>query len=446
MKTKTGLLFLILLMLGVYAYAQLQNLPQNVTPIMVNVTGMVEKPGQYTLTVYNRLSDAVEIAKIQLPQGQTIREGNASPAPIWKAVADSTLSNQQALRNVRLTRGGQSQSYDLLSFYRKGELSQNPLLRDGDLIFVPGLRETITISGEVYKPGEYQYLPGDTIGALIELAGGLRPGADLSATKLFKYEAQNNHYRVQNLLNSIESTSVSAWDKIVVPGNSELRATRRVTIQGKVRFPGEYLVDPGMGIYGLLSLAGGPTQDADLASSIYLNQRMNEAYDAEFERLREMPMGSMTSMEYAYLRTKLRQIQGRYSVNISEIWQKGAETTELELHDGDIIYIPEIMNMIWVSGQVKRPGWVNLKEGENWQYYIRAAGGYASGYRSGRTRIIRAASGNWIKPGNNVRLEPGDTIFVPERIERDFWTDVKDIVLLATQLITIVVGVSALTK
>lgn len=449
-----SLLLILFVLLGVWQLSA-QSLAERVqiTPIMVSITGMVDRPGQYPLTVHNRLSDALEIARNPVSNTNlaSLNQTSLPGLPAWKAAQDSSVAQSQALRSIRLTRAGQSNSYDLLQFFRKGDLSQNPLLRDGDMIFVPGISQIVSLSGELYQPGDYEFLPNDNLGDMVQLAGGNKPAADLANLKLFRLNPASGRYELTGLgftpsAANLQNIVLNPWDRVVIPVNSELRTGRKVSVQGQVRNPGEYFLSPGQGVYDALSMAGGPTQNADLASAIYLNQVVNEAQDLEFERLKLMTLSSMTSLEYSYLRAKLRQIRGRYSVDIAAIWELQGTGDDLELHNGDVIYVPERMNMIWVSGQVQRPGFVPYVPGADYRDYIAAAGGISRGARFGGTRVIEVDSGNWIKPRRNRSLMPGDTVFVPDRLERDFWTDLKDIVLVTTQMITIVVGVRALTN
>jgi hypothetical protein len=41
---------------------------------------------------------------------------------------------------------------------------------------------------------------------------------------------------------------------------------------------------------------------------------------------------------------------------------------------------------------------------------------------------------------------PGDTVFVPGQTDRSLWVDIKDVATLASSLITIIIGLQALTS
>ena len=101
--------------------------------------------------------------------------------------------------------------------------------------------------------------------------------------------------------------------------------------------------------------------------------------------------------------------------------------------------------MVEVSGQVVNPGLIPWVKGENYEYYIRKAGGYTNNKRSGGTRVISAASGNWIKPSKKMEMNPGDKIYVSEKAAFDNWTRFKDVMLIATQVMTIFLGIRTLT-
>jgi hypothetical protein len=85
-------------------------------------------------------------------------------------------------------------------------------------------------------------------------------------------------------------------------------------------------------------------------------------------------------------------------------------------------------------------------EGKDWDYYIQAAGGYANNRKVGKGRLIRGLSGNWVKPDKNLPIMPGDTVFVPGQTDRSLWVDIKDVATLASSLITIIIGLQALTS
>ena len=59
-----------------------------------------------------------------------------------------------------------------LETLQTGALTQNVTLQSGDTIFV-ARAETVFISGQVYRPGEYPIRAGMTVRQLLALAGGV---------------------------------------------------------------------------------------------------------------------------------------------------------------------------------------------------------------------------------------------------------------------------------
>jgi polysaccharide biosynthesis/export protein len=59
-----------------------------------------------------------------------------------------------------------------LETLQTGTLSQNVTLRSGDTIFVPRA-DTVFVSGQVYRPGEYTIRAGMTVRQVLALAGGV---------------------------------------------------------------------------------------------------------------------------------------------------------------------------------------------------------------------------------------------------------------------------------
>jgi hypothetical protein len=59
-------------------------------------------------------------------------------------------------------------------------------------------------------------------------------------------------------------------------------------------------------------------------------------------------------------------------------------------------------------------------------------------------RLIKAHSGTWMKPKKSTPIEIGDTIFVPEKQEVDWWELSKDLLLVASQVATVLIMIKSL--
>lgn len=445
---KTKLLVLLLLCLSLPMMAQISQ-STAMLPINVSVTGFVAEPGVYQLTIFSRLSDAISLSRGLLPKIDNPL--SITPMQQKQLDADSLYTNFQGLRQVRLTRAGKSQSYDLIRFKRLGELEQNPLLKDGDVVWVPAMEKSVSVSGCVYLPGEFQYVEGDKLGDLLALCQGPTPDADLRQILVYRYQPNGIDFQIiRQDLSSLSEYAMAAFalqdkDRIIVNRDSQARRGWKVTIEGAVQSPGDYLISEASTLWDILQLCGGPSLKGDLAKAVLINGPYRTKIDPDLLRLKEFSITQMSPIEYNFMRNSLRQLKGKYSLNLQETWDSKGEKSNPVLSDGDYIFVPEKLDMIAVSGQVRNPGLVEYIPGKDWRYYIKACGGYTNNRMYNGVRVIRDASGNWVKPKKSLALMPGDMIYVPEKTDRDFWVDLKDVVLLTSQVLTIFLTLRAIT-
>ncbi|MEE2991794.1 MAG: polysaccharide biosynthesis/export family protein, partial [Gemmatimonadota bacterium] len=108
----------------------------------VYVLGGVLNPGPYPAQAINRTQELIGMA--------------------------GGLSSGASQRNIWIRRQGQiAETVDLLRFNRDDALRFNPYVQDGDVVFVPLKTNSITVLGEVWTPGEYEFHKDDTMGILI---------------------------------------------------------------------------------------------------------------------------------------------------------------------------------------------------------------------------------------------------------------------------------------
>lgn len=429
--------------------------------ISVSVTGYVSYPGTYKVLPIDRLSDVIAQAMLDMDalsedeeeEDMTYVVKVTNPIPLLRSDSKMVFPNYvayQSLRNITLIRDGVEKTYDLLSYMRTGDIEQNPLLRDSDLVHVPLKENLIHVNGSVGFPGELEYRPGDTIRTALQMAMGPVPGGRLSALRFSKYDPESKSYQHQtiNLETQPEywDLELQANDRVMVPYDNKFRKKIAVTVSGEFVLGGEYVISDSTSLWEVIQLAGGLSENADLDNAVVLNKPYNQEPDREFERIRSRSMAELTPLEYSYLRIKLRQAKGKYSVDIAKLVATEGKAGDILLQDGDQIYIPPKMDVIWVSGQVKQPGLVPYVEGKDWKYYIEQTGGYTNNRNTWGTRILRGDSGNWLKPSSKVVLRPGDTIFVPDKQDRNFWTDFRDILGVTASAITILIGIRSLTN
>lgn len=119
-----------------------------------------------------------------------------------------------------------------------------------------------------------------------------------------------------------------------------------------------------------------------------------------------------------------------------------------KLKNGDQIYFPTasvrnpgiLNNQVFVTGEVKSPLPQPYRPGVSWSAYIAAAGGVTVRANNDQIMIYKA-SGAIIPVSSNPSIEPGDSIYVPEKTFK-FWQDHITILMTFLSLVTTTIAIS----
>jgi polysaccharide export outer membrane protein len=173
--------------------------------------------------------------------------------------------------------------------------------------------------------------------------------------------------------------------------------SQMVQVLGEVKLPGSYALTGQMSLIEVLARAGSTT---DLAGGTAIITRRGGQ--------RAVVATSGTDRPPAD--------QDVVRVNLKNL-QSGALSENLQLHDGDVVFIPRA-EKIFVYGQVKLPGSYAIQDQTTVMQAIALAGGLTERGSSGRLQIIRQVNG--VKKQLKAKLfdlvQPGDTIVVGERL------------------------------
>ena len=122
---------------------------------------------------------------------------------------------------------------------------------------------------------------------------------------------------------------------------------------------------------------------------------------------------------------------------------------DLVLKDGDILYIPQYINTIKISGAVMYPNTVLFERGKNLSYYINQAGGFTSDARKKNVFIINLnGKASKLKLHSNQAIEPGSEIIVPtkEKKDRNTMAQIMTMASLSASLAAVVASIVRLVK
>ena len=146
---------------------------------------------------------------------------------------------------------------------------------------------------------------------------------------------------------------------------------------------------------------------------------MASAYKpTEGDQKSKMEMLEMLKADDLTLATKYN---GQIALNIkSNDLDKIRDLDNIEVQDGDDIYIPRTSNHVSVIGEVYNEQSFVYKKGSNAKYYIKEVGGYTP--NANKFRLYKVSvNGRAEKISNHSDIEPGDTIVVPRRIAGNDW-------------------------
>lgn len=229
----------------------------------------------------------------------------------------------------------------------------------------------IRVLGEVRAPGVYQLKPGQTVADAIAMAGGLTDrGDDLnvmvsgrraSGTVSIKVDLTKAFVNGEALGLTLED-----GDTVFVPKTIE------VQVMGSVNAPGSYFLPRGSDLLYALARAGGVTLQGDSG------------------RIQLTHGGSVIELSLDEVRS-------------------GAGQRSPELADGDVIFVPELVQEVSVIGEVARPGVYRIREGKTRLVdVIASAGGITPEGDAANVTITRRTSKGEEVFVENLDLAPGE--------------------------------------
>ena len=264
----------------------------------------------------------------------------------------------------------------------------------------PLFENKVTITGAVYRPGEYGFTPQLSLNNLLKKADGLRADAFLTRAIIKRVGVNREKTIVSVDLSSLSTNDIalSSEDSIHVFAKDDLIEQQYVTIDGNVRNPGKILFRKGMQIQDLIALAGGFMNDA--------------AYHrVELSRLEKNRTDAMSNQMVDLMKLELD----------AALTNKDASLT---LEPQDYIYVPRLLNYkfigdVKVRGEVLFPGNFALeRRDETIQDIIKRAGGLTQYGSLKDLQVFRYGTRIGVNLEQNAAkdmgllLLPGDSLFV----------------------------------
>lgn len=228
------------------------------------------------------------------------------------------------------------------------------------------------------------------------------------------------------------------------------KQTKYVKLEGEFAVPGIYQILPGETLRQLVARVGGVSANAYLYGSEFTREstkefqqkRLDEAVDQmEREIQRQAASGSASALSkdevenlkaqsetQKQLAAKLRQIKasGRIVLELPREQVQVKDFPDLVLDDGDRLFIPAKPSTVSVVGAVFNQNAFLHRPGQRLADYLGRAGGPTKDADTGSIYVVKAdgtvasrRQSGWLISGfESDQLMPGDTIVVPETLDR----------------------------
>lgn len=318
----------------------------------------------------------------------------------------------------------------------KGTVADIPLQKN-DILYIPSIHdlkeeETISIHGEVASPGTFLFSKNMTIEDLLVQSGGLLEAAATTKVDITRRIKDPKSTSFSSVLGKTYSFDIKdglvvggegdfhlePFDEVYVRKSPAYRKQQNVVVAGEVLFGGNYaLVKKNERLSDLISKAGGITPDAYVKGARLIRKMTEEEQRRQADAVRMARMGEGKDS----ISVEKLNISDTYTVgiNLEKAISNPGSDFDLVLREGDVLFIPEYINTVKISGAVMYPNTVLYKRGESLRYYINQAGGYGNLAKKKKGYVVYMnGTVSRLKSRDKKAIEPGCEIIVPSKEEK----------------------------
>lgn len=202
------------------------------------------------------------VGEVNVPGAYLISAGMANVLNVLNNAGG--IRESGTLREIKIRRSdGTTQIIDLYRFFLNGDIDLNAVrLQPNDYIIVPLKKKSVTISGEVRRPMNYELIATEGMKELLVFAGGFTSDAYLKQAQIRRFEPNFGELYLDVDLNTIEKNAdkniaLVDGDDVNIRRNVQVRKNT-VTISGDgILRPGTYEWKPGMTMKDLIDKGEG---------------------------------------------------------------------------------------------------------------------------------------------------------------------------------------------
>ncbi len=310
----------------------------------VYLEGHVIRPGKYSFHPGMRITDLVASYKDLLPEpslqyGEIIRLSRPDYRPQVQSFSVSDALADPA-------KSPELQPLDTVEFFGRYDFENPP---------------SVSVWGDVRKPGTYRTSGDIHLSDAVHLAGGLSADAAQGDAQVFQYQADSTlkilNVKLSSALdgNPKDDIVLHTRDRVLIHKNAAAVEPATVYVRGEVARPGRYPLTENMHVSDLIRTAGGLKSSAD------------------------PKIADLT--HYSWEDDK--QVTGNQEQIVLADALAGEAKENLVLSNGDVLTIPQIAGWndlgaaISIRGEVVHPGSYGIRPGERLSSVLTRAGGFA---------------------------------------------------------------------
>lgn len=298
-----------------------------------NALARFVRTNEVFLTIVTQKRDVVYVVGLAGNQGPTTWEPDLT---LRRLLSGTQFHGDLDQTLVTLYRSNESVFSDSLDRVLDSGFKSDPAVVPGDVVAVTSIEKVrVWVSGAVRSPGEVKVPAGSDLSRVLAAAGGasVQPGLEDGVEVILRRGPRSLRFPVR---------AISGLDPIVVESGDDVSVvfpqSYKVTVDGKVRAPGEYTVNGTNSLNKAIAMAGGVAPDGTSHDVMVLRSGVLHVIDATDTK------------------------------------------SGFELATGDLVVVKRNERAFYVFGEVNAPGQFKMEDGKTYRVLdaLAAAGGITS--------------------------------------------------------------------
>jgi protein involved in polysaccharide export with SLBB domain len=447
---------------------------------VVTISGTVRLPGEYPLTQKMRVLDLILAAGDFSTRHTTYDYGVLVRTNFLRGdieVLDLSLNELHANENApeNLTLLPRDEIVLFAEDEDRSERLAPTIARLKKQARADELSSIVFVSGAVKFPGEYPLVKGMDVTGLVLAAGGFKDATYTQSAELSRTNLSNPSLAKVNTIpfsiagnEVVSDIQLQPLDRVSFRAIPEFRDTRKITLQGEFKFPGEYFFEQGELLGSVVQRAGGFTDYAHIDASFFTRTSLMDREQREIDQLNQQVTeeiaatrfmdsnseNSLDSEQIALQDKTLRELRaakavGRLVIPLREILAMRAN--DILLEDGDRILVPKYRQEVTIIGEVQRPISYLFNPGYSVADYLEQSGGALESADLDAIYIVKASGKVVLQKASLFRffapfekVQPGDTIVVPLDTDKSKFEFIPLMAEVSKIIYQTALGVSAL--